>query len=242
MKKKSMNPTVKFVLSVISLMIGIVWVTASITVFSSMTAAVKPGGVVVLLLFSALFLTLGIRGLLRWRSQQQAGGKKPGKAVIAILSAMGVLLLAEMVLVLPATWQTGRLNSTLQPYVQESWSDGKGTMPEHPRFVFYNMTTGQFSVPSRGTYPQGTSDPKETNVVVAYRESVQKDGVWVDKSTGKNVGAGLKQKVSLYVIRLDDWSLITQADFSVQLDYGENGRNVLHMNQVESYLNNLFEE
>ena len=96
--------------------------------------------------------------------------------------------------------------------------------------------------PSRGTYPQGTSDPKETNVVVAYRESVQKDGVWVDKSTGKNVGAGLKQKVSLYVIRLDDWSLITQADFSVQLDYGENGTNVLHMNQVESYLNNLFEE
>ena len=230
MKKKSMNPTVKFVLSVISLMIGIVWVTASITVISSMTTAVKPGGVVVLLLFSALFLTLGIRGLLRWRSQQQAGGKKPGKAVIAILSAMGVLLLAEMVLVLPATWQTGRLNSTLQPYVQESWSDGKGTMPEHPRFVFYNMTTGQFSVPSRGTYPQGTSDPKETNVVVAYRESVQKDGVWVDK------------KVSLYVIRLDDWSLITQADFSVQLDYGENGRNVLHMNQVESYLNDLFEE
>ena len=60
MKKKSMNPTVKFVLSVISLMIGIVWVTASITVISSMTTAVKPGSVVVLLLFSALFLTLGI--------------------------------------------------------------------------------------------------------------------------------------------------------------------------------------
>ena len=41
------------------------------------------------------------------------------------------------------------------------------------------------------------------------------------------------------MIRLDDWALIDKESFSQQLKYGENGVNVLGMNQVQTYLNDL---
>ena len=47
------------------------------------------------------------------------------------------------------------------------------------------------------------------------------------------------QHVTLSLIRLEDWALIDEVSFSQQLKQGENGVNVLGMNQVQFYLNEL---
>jgi hypothetical protein len=102
--------------------------------------------------------------------------------------------------------------------------------------VFYH--NGSFSVPSE-RFTLGTDDPDKVNVVVAYSESVSKNGIWVDSATGKKVTDARVQNATLYVIRLEDWALIDEVKFHQQLKQNENGVNVLGMNGVETYLNSL---
>ena len=241
MKQTSKHPTVMLTLSVVSLMIGTVWIAASVTVITSMSAQVEAWRAVILILFSALFVGLGVRGLLRWRAAGKPGNPRNNKIALAILGVVGVMMLTMMATTLPGTWRTGRLNSTLLPLVQEDFSDRHGALPDNPRFVFYNLDTGRFSIPSTRLYPNGTNDPAEVNVVIAYTEGQQKSGSWVSKNTGKKVSDAYSQGVTLYVLRAEDWSLVTKTHFSQQLRYDENGVNVLGMNSVVSYINNLLD-
>ena len=72
-------------------------------------------------------------------------------------------------------------------------------------------------------------------------ESVRKNGRWVAKGSGQKLSDAYSQGVTLYIIDPKDWSLINEVSFSVRLNYNENGKNVLGMNQVERYLNELFD-
>ena len=71
---KKNRSIVKLVLSLLSLMVGIVWTGALIIVTFSGGAPVWR--LLILLLFSALFLFLGIRGLLDWKKTSLAEGTK----------------------------------------------------------------------------------------------------------------------------------------------------------------------
>ena len=67
---KKNRSAVKLVLSLLSLMVGIVWTGALIIVAGSGGAPVWR--LLILLFFTALFLFLGIRGLLAWKKANNA--------------------------------------------------------------------------------------------------------------------------------------------------------------------------
>ena len=102
--------------------------------------------------------------------------------------------------------------------------------------MFYH--NGSFTVPSK-RFIFGTDDPSQVNVVVAYSESVSKNGIWVDSATGKKVSDARVQNATLYVIRLEDWALVDEVKCHQLLKQNENGVNVLGMSEVENYLNSL---
>ncbi len=235
MKKKKDGTVKTLVLSIISLMIGLVWIEASITVISSYSNIPAPR-MAVLFVISAVFLGLGIWGMLRWRRMRIAGGQKAGKAIPIVLGIAGVLLILQMCITLPQTRTTGILLTQLKEYVKDDFTDENAKMPEDPWFVFYN--NGIFGVPS-ADYKRGTDDPSKVNVVVMYEEGTRASGIWVDKDSGKNLGDAMEQYVKIYVVRLEDWALIDEITFSEQLKNGENGMNVTAMHQVENYLNDL---
>ena len=201
---KKDRSVIKLVLSIVSLMIGVIWAGATIIVLGSRGTDVPLWRFIVLIAFTILFFFLGVRGLLRWNRARREGGKKIGKAVPILLGVVAVLLVSQMALVFP--------------------------------FVFYH--NGSFSIPS-SSFTRGTDDPDKVNVVVAYTDSTSRNGVWVDEVTGKEVSDTLVQHVTLSLIRLEDWALIDEVSFSQQLKQGENGVNVLGMNQVQFYLNEL---
>ena len=235
MNKKKDRTVITLVLSIVSLMIGMVWTGASVTVITSYSDIPAPR-IAVLFVFSALFLGLGIRGMLKWRAMRKAGGKKAGKAVFIVLGIVGVLFIFQLSITLPQTRTMGNLSSQLKGYVKEDFTDEYVKMPEDPHFVFYN--NGIFTVPS-SEYKRGTDDPSKVNVIVMIEDWTGTNGNWVDKNSGKNLGDAMTQNAKVYVIRLDDWALIDEESFSLQLKYGENGVNVTGMNQVVQYLNDL---
>ncbi len=236
MNQKKDRSVISLILSALSLMVGVVWAGATVIIMGSMGTDVPAWRLGMLIAFSALFLFLGIRGLLRYRSRRKAAGGKTGKAVPIILGIVGVLLVAQMALVFPSMWREGKMDRAMKPYVQEEYADEDGKLPEDPWFVFYH--NGRFSIPS-SRYYRGTDDPKKVNLVVEYSESVSRNGAWVNKETGQKVSDALVQNVTLKLIRLEDWALIDTVSFSLQLKEGENGVNVLGMNSVQSYLNGL---
>ena len=130
----------------------------------------------------------------------------------------------------------GKMYKARKPYVKEEFSDVEAELPDDPWFVFYH--NGSFSIPS-SRFTRGTDDPDKVNVVVAYTDSTSRNGVWVDEVTGKEVSDTFVQHVTLSLIRLEDWALIDEVSFSQQLKQGENGVNVLGMDQVQFYLNEL---
>ena len=235
MQQKKDGTTKTLVLSLISLSVAVIWISAAVTVISSYPD-LSSVGVVILVLIGILFSALGIWGLLRWRALRKAGGKKAGPIVwiiFGIFCFFGVFQLANL---LPMYRTNGKLATALKGYVKEEFSDEDVEMPEDPWFVFYHNHS--FSAPS-GEFLRGTDDPSKVNVVVMYEESTGSNGDWIDKNTGQNLGDALVQKATVYVIRLDDWALIDKESFSQQLKYGENGVNVLGMNEVRTYLNDL---
>jgi len=236
MKAKKDHTTRTLVLSIISLMLAVVCASACITVLSAYSSQTEPWRVVVLLIFPLLFLILGVIGLLRWRKKRIEGGKKPGKAVPIILVVVALLLIAQMAITLPAVSRTGKLNSALAPYVQDSYSSEDASLPENPWFVFYH--DGNFSAPG-SAYLRGTGSAAKVNVVVAYTEGTEKSGVWVEQGTGDVAGDALSQVVTVTVIRLEDWAVIDQQTFRQQLSQGENGVNPQGMGQIQRYLNAL---
>ena len=231
---KKNHSVVKLVLSLLSLMIGIVWTGALIIVAFSGGAPVWR--LLILLLFTALFLFLGIRGLLSWKKTGLAEGTKIPRAVPIVLGVVGVLLVIQMAMFFPIAARNGRMTRLLKPYVQEDYTDEDVKLPENPRFVFYH--NGSFTVPS-DRFIFGTDDPSQVNVVVAYSESVSNNGIWVDSATGKKVSDARVQNATLYVIRLEDWALVDEVKCHQLLKQNENGVNVLGMSEVENYLNSL---
>ena len=235
MKQKKDGTTKTLVLSLVSLMVAVVWMSAFVTVTSSYPD-LSTAGVMIVLLIGVVFLIAGISGLFRWSAMRKAGGKKTGPAVWIILGIVAVLIVFQMFNTLPIFRTNGKLASALKGYVKEEFSSEQAKMPEDPWFVFYN--NGIFSSPS-SEYLRGTDDPSKVNVVVMYEEGTAANGDWIDKNSGQYLGDAEVQQVTLYVVRLDDWALIDKESFSQQLDYGENGINVLGMNEVQTYLNDL---
>lgn len=240
MNQKKDRSVISLILSALSLMVGVVWAGATVIIMGSMGTDVPAWRLGMLIAFSALFLFLGIRGLLRYRSQRMAKGGKTGKAVPIILGIVGVLLVAQMAMVFPSMWKEGKMDRALKPYVQEEFAEEDGKLPEDPWFVFYH--NGRFSIPSDRNFYRGTNDPEKVNLVVEYTESVSRNGAWVNKETGQKVSDAQVQHVTLKLIRLEDWALIDTVSFSQQLKQNENGVNVLGMNSVRSYLNSLGSE
>ena len=239
MNQNKNRSVISLILSVLSLMVGVVWAGATVIIMGSMGTDVPAWRLGMLIAFSALFLFLGIRGLLRYRSRMKAAGGKIGKAVPIILGIVGVLLVAQMAMVFPSMWKEGKMDRALKPYVQEEFAEEDGKLPEDPWFVFYH--NGRFSIPS-DRYYRGTNDPEKVNLVVEYSESVSRNGTWVNKETGQKVSDAQVQHVTLKLIRLEDWALIDTVSFSQQLKQNESGVNVLGMNSVRSYLNSFGSE
>ena len=231
---KKNRSIVKLVLSLLSLMVGIVWTGALIIVTFSGGAPIWR--LLILLVFTVLFLFLGIRGLLDWKKTSLAEETKIPRAVPIVLGVVGVLLVIQMALYFPIAARNGRMTRFLKPYVQDDYTDENVKLPENPRFVFYH--NGSFTVPSK-RFIFGTDDPSQVNVVVAYSESVSKNGIWVDSATGKKVSDARVQNATLYVIRLEDWALVDEVKCHQLLKQNENGVNVLGMSEVENYLNSL---
>ena len=230
-----MNRTiVKLVLSVLSILVGIVWTGALIILAGTGGAPIVR--LLMLFFFSALFLVLGIRGFLKWKKTSGAEGTTIPRVVPILLGMVGVLLVIQMATVFPHLWKNGQLDRALIPYVKDDYTAEDVKLPDHPRFVFYH--NGSFSVPPQ-RFINGTDDPKQVNVVVAYMDSVSENGIWVNSETGEKVSDARVQKVTLQIIRLEDWALIDEVKFSQRLKQNENGVNVLGMNSVETYLNEL---
>ena len=239
MKQKKKHSTRTLVLSIVCLVIGVIFL-AVLVIMANAGNKLNPGGAAGDAVIGAMFLILGIVELLRWRRMAASDpSKKPGRVVGIILAVVAVLFLVQAGISLPPMWRNMRMNGALRAYVQDSYAATEAALPEDPWFVFYH--NGSFSVPS-SAYARGTDDPDKVNVVVAYTESVSTNGTWVEQGTNETVADARVQNVTLNVIRLEDWALIDTASFSEQLDYDETGVNVLGMNQVRSYLGDLFDE
>ena len=235
MQQKKDRTTKTLVLSLISLFVAVIWTSTAVTIISSYSD-LSSVGVVVMILIGIVFFALGTWGLFRWRALRKAGGKKAGPAVWIIFGVLCLFAVFQLSGTLSMFRTNGKLETALKGYVKEEFSDEDVEMPDDPWFVFYNNRS--FSAPS-SAFLRGTDDPSKVNVVVMYEESTGSNGDWIDKNTGKNLGDALVQNAKVYVIRLDDWALIDKESFSQQLKYGENGVNVLGMNQVQTYLNDL---
>ena len=235
MQQKKDGTTKTLVLSLIALMVAAVWISASLTIITSFRD-LSTVGVIIMILIGIILFVLGISGLFRWRALRKAGGKKAGPAVWIILGIFCIFAVFQLTGILSMFRTKGKLETALKGYVKEEFSDEDAKMPEDPWFVFYN--NGSFTSPS-SAYLRGTDDPSRVNVVVMYEESTGSNGDWIDKNSGKYLGDALVQNATVYVIRLDDWALIDKESFSQQLKYGENGVNVLGMNEVQTYLNGL---
>ena len=120
---KKDRSVIKLVLSIVSLMIGVIWAGATIIVLGSRGTDVPLWRFIVLIAFTILFFFLGVRGLLRWNRARREGGKKIGKAVPILLGVVAVLLVSQMALVFPSMIQDGKMYKALKPYVKEEFSD-----------------------------------------------------------------------------------------------------------------------
>ena len=74
MNQKKDRSVISLILSALSLMVGVVWAGATVIIMGSMGTDVPAWRLGMLIAFSPLFLFLGIRGLLRYRSQRMAKG------------------------------------------------------------------------------------------------------------------------------------------------------------------------
>lgn len=135
-RKKKDRSVIKLVLSIVSLVIGVVWAGATIIVLGSRGTDVPLWRFIVLIAFSILFFFLGVRGLLRWNRARREGGKKIGKAVPILLGVVAVLLVSQMALVFPSMIKDGKMYKALKPYVKEEFSDVEAELPDDPWFVF----------------------------------------------------------------------------------------------------------
>ena len=112
-----MNRTiVKLVLSVLSILMGIVWTGALIILAGTDGAPIV--GLLMLFFFSTLFLVLGIRGFLKWKKTSGAEGTTIPRVVPILLGTVGVLLVIQMATVFPHLWKNGQLDRSLIPYVK----------------------------------------------------------------------------------------------------------------------------
>lgn len=224
------------VLSIISLVIGIVWTMASTTVITAYSD-IPLWRIAILFGLSILFLGPGIWGLFKWRAMRKTGGEKVGKAVPIITGIVVVLSIFQLCVILPPMWKRGILNTELKGYVRDEFSDENVKMPGEPWFVFYH--DGFFEVPS-GAYARSTDNPSKVNVVVMYEDSKETIGTWVVEGSRKEVGPAMEQTSKVYVIRLEDWALIDEKSFSVLIrDIKNNWINITGTDDVKQYINDL---
>lgn len=220
------------ILSGISLTFALIWMILCFMMPSSWMVFWRRA---VLLGLSVLFFFLSIYGFRHYWKLSREEEKKPTKTIAVILGVL-VVVLVTIISHLPSAYHSLRLNATLRPYVQEEFTSYNAELPADPWFVFYDK--GNFLVPPKH-FLRGTDDPEKVNVIVAYEKTDHKTGIWVDKNSGEKLADARAQDATLYVIRLSDWALIKQVQFSQQLDYMDRDINIPGMNQVIEYLNEM---
>ena len=234
MSAKKKGSVVILILSIISLVIGTIWTMTSLTVAIT-NSSVPTWRILILLFFSFVFILLGVLGLIFRPREKKEGKKKLNVGLIIGIAVLIIFGLVQVVNVLSVFGRRGILNSTLGKYVKADYTEEDVKMPEDPWFVFYNKDDGNFEFPM-SSYTRGTDDPKKVNVVVMYKDETFRDGTWVT-GTGEEVGASLMQRTHVYIIRLEDWSLIDDHSFKFELDYGEKSVDSTRRDEVITYIN-----
>ncbi|MCR4687500.1 MAG: hypothetical protein K5659_08010 [Lachnospiraceae bacterium] len=239
MSAKKKGSVVILILSIISLVIGVVW-TMTTFVVALTYSSVPLVRIVVLLAISILFIILGVLGIML-RPREKKDGKKKSKAgiIIAVVVCL-VFLLGSIPLISSLSFigHRGVLNSALDKYVKDDWTEEGVAMPDNPYFVFYCENDGNFAVPA-SSYTKGTDDPKKVNVVVMYKDETFRDGTWVGSVSGEEVGAAMTQRTHVYILRLNDWALIDDHVFDFALGYGEKSVNSTGRDEIKTYINNI---
>lgn len=169
-------------------------------------------------------------------------GPKPGyvkKLLLTYYIAGGLLLIGVLSINL---FLSVRLERGMRKYVRDgfAYAGPNPSMPDNPRFVFYDLKQKKFIVP-KSRFRFGTSNPEKANVVVAFSTDLRDGGDWVVKQTGKKVSDATAQSVSLIIIRTSDWSIIRTENVSETLPYNSHKKqNIQNMEAVERCLNRIF--
>ena len=207
------HPYICLFLSVCSILLGLLF-TAS--VIALIHASMFSMLFVCMCLAALLFLSPGIIGILTYKRFRKANPESK----MPVLAKYLFLFLSIILIAIPTFLfyepSPNRI-SILDPYVQESFSADNASLPSEPRFVFYNLDTKKFHLPTKRSIrqyqyiaPYCATNYRDVNVVVAYRSHTHQAGSWVSKDTGKTMREVFRQDEDLYVIRLEDWALIDQ--------------------------------
>lgn len=215
------------------------------------TALVARGGDFSGLMIAGIFLILSawiiwIFRLRRWfrlRKSDPEAKIHPLAIFFIVLFLVGGL--ATTFASMPQIYQSTRLETGLRQYVKDEISEKTVPMPENPHYVFYDLDTKKFAVPGKNFYRR-TKNPSEANVIVAYRSEIARNGTWVKANGGARVGDAYVQRVTLYVLRTSDWSLIATNTVEEQMGYGKTSKfdmkSINGINGVSSYLRGLFKD
>lgn len=225
------HPVGTFVFAWICIILGAISAWGTIMgVMSAVGVNIPVWRIIILILLPLFWIVLGIRLLKKYKTYQsenpEAGIKQSTKTILIICSIVASIVVTSSSIPLISQNQ---LNAKLQPYVKEELEEN-GQVPENPKYVLYDMDHERFSYPSSHHNDYAAKNSDEVNVIIAFSDGGTKIvGSWYDKGSGKNLSDLQTQGASVYAIRLDDWSLIDVTSYSVQLKYGENGKNARGM-------------
>lgn len=226
------HPTGTLVFAWIFIILGAISAWGIVMGIMSMTGMKIPiGRLIVLILLPLIWFFLGYRFLKKYKAYQSEHPeqtiKQSTKTILIIISGIfGIVILTSSI---PMIGQN-RLNAKLRHYVKEEFADENANVPENPKYVLYDLDGKTFSYPTSHHNEYAAKEAEEVNVIIAYSDGGTKTiGKWYDKGSGENLSDLQTQSASIYAIRLDNWALIDSKSLSVQLKYGENGKNARGM-------------
>ncbi|WP_350455091.1 hypothetical protein [Slackia heliotrinireducens] len=244
-QKQSKYPSGMLFFSLYGLVLGVVlFSTLAILAVVNPDAIAAPIAVLVMMAIAVLLVILGIRGVLSYRNQKRMNpSMKLHPLAIFFIALLGIGTVVSIPSALFGTFEEANLGRALDPYVQESFSDEGIPMPDDPHFVFYDADTHSFSVPNRNTFPQGTNDPDEVNVVVVYDVGLTAIGEWVTADTGEYVKDAEAQYATIQIVRLEDWALISETTVYEDKDFdeGQGTYSLEGMHEAVRYINSAME-
>ena len=133
--------------------------------------------------------------------------------VIIVILVLGVLGLIPALFIKNEPITSDKLTQGVMPFIQNKEAVSGGELPPQPKFVLYDMDSNTVYIPDTDMYRNGTDDPEEVNVIVAYRQKMVKGRFYYYSQADKNYHYVYSRDLEVSVIQKDGWKLIVKRTF-----------------------------